>query len=75
MCFAERWRVSLASTAFTCSPVSIAVEDETEVSTCESEFACVVKKGLVFASDLAFMRISIVEKLDGTKRKNYKRIH
>ena len=55
MCFAERWRVSLASTDFTCSPVSIAVEDETEMSTCESDSACVVKKGLVFASDLTFM--------------------
>ena len=57
--------MSLAATAFTCSPVSIAGEDETEVRTCESVSACVVKKGLVFASDLAFMEISIVEIVKG----------
>ena len=57
----------MASTAFTCSPVSIAVEDETEVSTCESVSACVAKKGLVFASDLAFMQTSIVEVVKGEK--------
>ena len=62
--------MSLASTVFTCSPVSIAVEDETEVSTCEFEFACAVKKGLVFASDLAFMEASIVEIVKGKKREN-----
>ena len=58
----------MASTAFTCSPVSIAVEDETEVSTCESVSACVAKKGLAFASDLAFMETSIVEVVKGEKR-------
>ena len=62
--------MSLASTSFTCSPVSIVVEDETEVSTCDSVSACVVKKGLVFASDLAFIYISVVEIVKGEKRKS-----
>jgi hypothetical protein len=39
------------------------------VSTCESVSACVAKKGLVFASDLAFMEISIVEIVKGKKLK------
>lgn len=63
--------MSLASTAFTCSPVSMVVEDETEVTTCESAFACMAKKGLVFASDLVFMHVSIVEVIKGINRSGY----
>lgn len=64
--------MSFASTDFTISPVSTAVDDETQVISRDLAFALATRKGLVFDKDFAFtMSIIAIIFAEAIRRRGY----